>query len=480
MNAPLMISVAGIRGIVGESLTPEVVARFAAAFARGLPDRPVVVGRDARTSGPLVYHAVASGIMAAGRSVIDIGLATTPTTQIAVEHLRAAGGIILTASHNPAPWNALKFLSERGEFLGVREGARVRKQFESGRGLWVPFDRLGSEASEGAALEWHLERVLGLKMLDVPRIRSRALTIVVDGCASVGGVAVPRLLERLGARVIEVDCVPDGRFTRELEPLPRHLSRLIRAVRESGADFGVALDPDADRAAFVDGAGVPLGEEYTLALGAGVVLERKRGPVVTNLSTSRIVDAVCARAGVPLYRSAVGEAHVVAMMRARGAVAGGEGNGGMIVPDAHLGRDGLVATALVAQAVAASGKTVRELADALPRLHMVKLKLPVPAEPWPRLAARLRKGFEALRVQAGDGLRFSRGDEWIHVRPSGTEPVVRVIAESPSEARTRELVVRAREALRPKAAPRSRTGRAAKAATFSRSAAGGPGRTRRR
>ena len=454
MNAPLMISVAGIRGIVGESLTPEVMARFAAAFARGLADRPVVVGRDARSSGPAVYHAVAAGVMAAGRSVTDIGLATTPTTQIAVEHLRAAGGIILTASHNPAPWNALKFLSARGEFLGVREGARVRKQFESGRGLWVPFDRLGSEAGESGALEWHLERVLGLEVLDLARIRSRALVVAVDGCASVGGVAVPRLLERLGVRVIEVDCVPDGRFTRELEPLPQHLGRLCRAVRESGADFGVALDPDADRAAFVDAAGVPLGEEYTLALGAGVVLERKRGPVVTNLSTSRIVDAVCARASVPLYRAAVGEAHVVAMMRARGAVAGGEGNGGMIVPDAHLGRDGLVATALMAQAVAVSGKSVRELADALPRLHMVKAKLPLPPEPWPRLAARLRKGFEALRVQTGDGLRFSRGDEWLHVRPSGTEPVVRLIAETPSESRTRELIVRAREALRPRAARR--------------------------
>lgn len=478
-----MISVAGIRGIVGESLTPEVVARFAAAFARGLADRPVVVGRDARVSGPAVYHAVAAGVMAAGRSVIDIGLATTPTTQIAVEHLGAAGGIILTASHNPAPWNALKFLSPRGEFLGVREGATVRRRFDSGRGLWAPFDRLGSERQERAALDWHLERVLGLEFLDLARIRSRALTVVVDGCASVGGVAVPRLLERLGARVIEVDCVPDGRFTRELEPLPEHLGRLCRTVLEQGADFGVALDPDADRAAFVDAAGVPLGEEYTVALGAGVVVDRKPGPVVTNLSTSRIVDAICTRAGVPLYRSAVGEAHVVAMMRARGAVAGGEGNGGMIVPDAHLGRDGLVATALVAQAVTASGRTLRELADALPRLHMVKARLALPAESWERLAERLRRRFDGLRVQARDGLRFSRGEEWVHVRPSGTEPVVRVIAESPGEARTRELIGWAREALG-SAASRSRTGRVARrrssARTSARASRGRPGRARGR
>jgi len=447
VNAPLMISVAGIRGIVGESLTPEVVARFAAAFARGLPKGPVVVGRDARISGPAVFHAVAAGLMGAGRDVTDIGLATTPTTQIAVEHLRAAGGIILTASHNPAPWNALKFLSARGEFIGAREGAAVRRRFDAGRGPWAPFDRLGSESREPGALEWHLERVLGLEVLDRDAIRGRGLTVVVDGCASVGGIAVPRLLERLGARVVELDCVPDGRFTRELEPLPQHLRRLSARVRESGADFGVALDPDADRAAFVDGAGRPLGEEYTLALGLTAVLEKKRGPVVTNLSTSRIVDAVCARFGVTLHRSAVGEANVVAMMRARGAVAGGEGNGGMIVTDAHLGRDGLVATALVAQAVATSGRSLRELADALPHLHMIKAKLPLPQRPWPRLATRLRAGFGGYRVRAGDGLWFGRGDEWLHVRPSGTEPVVRVIAETPGEARTRALVAGARAAL---------------------------------
>ena len=442
-----MISVAGVRGIVGESFTPEVVTRFAAAFARSVPDGAVVVGRDARPSGPVVLHAVAAGVRAAGRDLVDLGLATTPTTQVAVEHLRASGGIILTASHNPAPWNALKFLSARGEFLDAAAGEKVRARYESGRDLWAASDRQGSERPESEALDWHLERVLGLGALDLPRIRARRLTVAVDGCASVGGIAAPRLLERLGARVVEVDCVPDGRFTRELEPLPEHLGRLSRAVRESGADFGLALDPDADRAALVDHHGQPLGEEYTLALGSAVVLARSPGPVVTNLSTSRIVDAVCARAGVRLYRTAVGEAHVVAGMRARGAVAGGEGNGGMIVPAAHLGRDGLVAAALICQALAASGRTLRELADELPRLAMLKLKLPRPAGSWERLAERLRERFHGARTQTADGLRFSRGEEWVHVRPSGTEPVIRVIAESPDEARTRELVAQARQAL---------------------------------
>jgi len=442
-----MISVAGIRGIVGASLTPPVVARFAAAFARGLEPGPVVVGRDARRSGPMVLRAVAAGLTGAGRDMIDIGLATTPATQIAVEETHAAGGVILTASHNPSEWNALKFLSGRGEFLDAETGAVVRRRYESGDGLWEPFDRLGGESQESRALEWHLKRVLALPVVDGPAIRRRHLKVAVDGCASVGGVAVPRLLRDLGCEVVELDCTPDGRFTRELEPLPEHLGALGRTVRESRADFGVALDPDADRAAFVDADGVPLGEEYSLALAAQVVLAAHKGPVVTNLSTSRIIDAVCAHAGVALHRTPVGEAHVVAGMRAHGAIVGGEGNGGVILPAAHYGRDGLVAAALVCQALAASRATLRALADTLPKLSMVKSKLGRPDEPWERTAPRLREAFPEHAADAADGLRLSRDEEWVHIRPSGTEPVVRVIAESPSETRTRELVERARRVL---------------------------------
>ena len=447
MASPLMISVAGVRGIVGDSLTPPVASRFAAAFACALGPGPVVVGRDARRSGPAVYHAVAAGLRGAGREVIDLGLATTPTTEIAVERASAAGGVIITASHNPAAWNALKFLSERGEFLGPREGAAVRAAFEADRDLWSRAEALGGERAEPAALEWHLERVLGLDVLDLGAIRDRRLAVAVDGCSSAGGLALPPLLRALGAIVTEVDCVPDGEFRRELEPLPEHLGRLERAVLESRADFGVAVDPDADRAAFVDARGAPLGEEFTLALCAQVVLARRPGPVVTNLSTSRIVDAVCRRAGVPLHRTAVGEAHVVAGMRKVGAVVGGEGNGGTILPAAHYGRDGLVAAALIAQALAGSGTTLRALADALPELHMVKRKLSLPGASWEEAAARLRRRFAGHEADDTDGLRFARGEEWVHVRPSGTEPVVRIIAEAPAAARALELVEEARAAL---------------------------------
>lgn len=447
MNAPLMISVAGVRGIVGASLTPPFLARFAAAFAREMPAGPIVVGRDARLSGPMVLQAVAAGVTAAGHDVVDLGLATTPATQLAVEHLHAAGGIIITASHNPAQWNALKFLSHRGEFLGPAEGQAVRRRFEEERDLWAAFNALGKVREERNALDWHLERVLGLRHLEVAKIRARALRVVVDGCASVGGIAVPRLLAELGATVVELDCVPNGAFTRELEPLPEHLGALGASVREARADYGVALDPDADRAAFVDALGVPLGEEYTVALGTQVVLSTERGPVVTNLSTSRILDAVCDTFGVPLHRTPVGEAHVVGRMRALGAVAGGEGNGGMILPAAHFGRDGLVAVALISQAMAVSGRSLRELAGDLPAYQMVKVKLDRSDEPWDRAADRLRSAFGSHSLDSADGLRFASGDEWVHVRASGTEPVVRVIAESLSRARTIELVELARRAV---------------------------------
>jgi phosphomannomutase len=406
----------------------------------------VVIGRDARVTGPMVRLAACAGLNAAGRDVIDIGLATTPTTQLAVEHLKAAGGVILTASHNPAPWNALKFLSAAGEFLGPREGTEVRERFETNRELWAAWDHVGSVREESAALDWHLERVLGLKHIDVPAIRKRALHVVVDGCASVGGIALPALLAALGARVTRLDCEPNGRFTRVLEPLPEHLGALGRAVREAGADLGIASDPDADRAAFVDAAGTPLGEEYTVALGTRVALATERGPVVTNLSTSRMLDAVCEQAGVPLYRTPVGEAHVVAGMHAHRAVAGGEGNGGMILPAAHHGRDALVAMALVAQAMR-DGATLRELADALPRYTMIKDKLARPEEQWGETAMRLEQAFAGWQLDATDGLRFARGESWVHVRSSGTEPVVRVIAESADAAGTRGLVDAARRAL---------------------------------
>jgi phosphomannomutase len=322
----------------------------------------------------------------------------------------------------------------------------VRERFEANRDLWSKWDQVGRVTEERHALEWHLERVLGLRHIDVAAIRKRALHVVVDGCASVGGIALPALLERLGAKVTKLDCDPNGRFTRELEPLPEHLGALGKLVQESGADLGIASDPDADRAAFVDADGKPLGEEYTVTIGTRVALATEKGPVVTNLSTTRMLDAVCTRSAVPLLRTPVGEAHVVEGMHAQRAVAGGEGNGGMILPAAHFGRDGLVAMALIAQGMA-GGATLRDLANELPRYAMIKDKLARPDEAWDAIADRLRTAFDGWALDTQDGLRFAHGESWVHVRPSGTEPVVRVIAESPEADGTRALVDQARRAL---------------------------------
>lgn len=447
MASKLMISVAGIRGIVGDSLTAPIVSRFCAALSAELGPGPIVVGRDARSSGGMMRHAVFAGLMGAGRDVVDIGLATTPATQLAVEHLKAAGGVIITASHNPSPWNALKFLSPRGEFLGAAEGSRIEARYEAKQEMWSGTAGLGTEREEANSLEWHLERVLGLACIDVAKIRARKLRVVVDGCASVGGVAVPALLERLGATAVLLDCEPNGQFTRVLEPLAEHLGALRAKVIEAQADFGVAVDPDADRAAFVDARGEALGEEYTVAIGTAVALEHQKGPVVTNLSTTRMMDAVCERFGVPLFRSRVGEAFVVQAMREHAAVAGGEGNGGMILPAAHYGRDSLVAVALVAHRMAVTAKSLQEVAAELPKYQMLKDKLTRPDTPWEPAEVRLKRAFPDHVLDSTDGLRFSRNEEWVHVRASGTEPVVRVIAESPQEHRTRELIEFARHAI---------------------------------
>jgi phosphomannomutase len=443
----LMVSVAGIRGIVGESLTPPVVASYAGAFASVVGPGTVVVGRDARSSGPVVQQVVSAALRAAGCDVVDLGLAATPTVEVAVERLGACGGVILTASHNPAPWNALKLLSARGEFLDAPTGDRVRALAESGRPRWVGWERLGSERREERALGWHLERVLALPELDRDALRRRRLVVVVDGCRSVGGLAVPPLLEALGCEVVRLDCEPDGKFTRELEPLPENLGTLGAAVRESHADLGLALDPDADRVALVDERGRAVGEEYTLALAARVVLRRRKGPVVTNLSTSRMIDDVADAAGVAVHRTPVGEAHVVAAMRELGAIVGGEGNGGVILPAVHHGRDGLVGSALACQALLDGGAPLSEITAALPQYTLWKQKLERGTREWPALADALRRAFAGMAVDTRDGMRFSGAGEWIHVRPSGTEPVIRVIAESPGEPRTRELCERARHVL---------------------------------
>jgi phosphomannomutase len=436
-----MVGVSGIRGVVGTSLTAPVLLDYAAAFGRHVGGGRVVVGRDARPSGAWVFEVVAGALAGVGCDVLDVGLVPTPAVQVAVLELGAAGGIVISASHNPAPWNALKLLDGRGEFLDGETSARYRAGVGAA-GPWATHEALGRIERVAGAVDWQVRRALAHPAIERAGW-PRAPRIVVDGCRSVGGLATPRALAALGATVFELDCEPDGAFTRGLEPVPANLGALGRRVRAEGADFGLAHDPDADRAALVGPDGEPLGEEATLALAVRVVLARHPGPVVTNLSTSRMIDDLAAAAGVPCHRTAVGEAWVVAGMRQSGAVIGGEGNGGVIAPEAHLGRDGTVAAVLVAQAWADAGGDLAAAVRALPRYVMMKERVEGVTD-WPRRADELTTLFADCTVDPTDGLRFERGRAWIHVRPSGTEPIVRLIAEAPEAAAAEALLSRAR------------------------------------
>jgi phosphomannomutase len=442
---PLMVSVSGIRGVVGRTLTAPLLIQYASAFGRFVGPGAVVVGRDARASGPWVLSAVTAALTGVGVDVLDVGAVPTPAVQVAVLEHGAAGGIVISASHNPGPWNALKLLGPTGEFLDADASARFLAGVKDG-GTWAEADELGEVRATPGAVDAQLKRALAHPALERASW-PRPPRVVVDGCRSVGGIATPRALVELGCVVVELDCKPDGQWTRGLEPTPENLGALATAVRESGADFGLAHDPDADRCALVGPDGTPLGEERTLALAVRVVLARKKGPVVTNLSTSRMVEDLAEAAGVRFLRTKVGEAHVVTGMKATDAVIGGEGNGGVIAPEAHLGRDGTVAAVLACQAWADAGGDMAEAVRTLPSYVMMKDKLEDVTD-WPSRAAVLERRFDGFALDRTDGLRFSAGRAWLHVRPSGTEPIVRLIAEAEDRAATSDLISRAREALR--------------------------------
>jgi phosphomannomutase len=446
----LMVSVSGIRGRVGESLTPEVVARFAAAFggwaAASGGSRLVVVGRDSRVSGPMFHRIAVGALQSVGCTVMDIGLTTTPTCQLAVEHHHAAGGLMLSASHNPIEWNALKCIGPTGLFLEAAQGAAMRALVDTGI-PYVTWDRLGEVEHDDRAVSRHLERVLSLPYLDLAGLRRRRFKVVLDCCRGAGSVIMPELLERLGCEVTVINGEPDGRFPRSPEPVAENLGELERNVQESGADVGFAVDPDVDRLAIVSDAGKAIGEDYTLALATRLVLRHRRGLVVTNLSTSRVVEDAAEAGGSSLRRAPVGEVNVAVAMRDSGAVIGGEGNGGVILPEVHLGRDAPVGAALVLQLMLDEAHPLSEVVDALPRYVIVKEKLDRPEADLDAVYAALVAAFPDAEVDRQDGARLSWDDRWVHVRPSGTEPIVRVIAEAPDEAGARALVAQAREPL---------------------------------
>ncbi len=446
----LMVSVSGVRGRVGEALTPEIVTQFAAAFGAFSLARSnsnaIVLGRDSRVSGPMFHSAVVAALQSVGANIIDIGMAPTPTVQLAVEHHHAAGGLAITASHNPVEWNALKFIGPAGLFLDAAEGKAMRAYLDMGipRASW---DKLGVLTHDRDAIDRHIEAVLALPFVDVEGIRSRKFVVALDTCHGAGADIMQRLMERLGCVVHGINLEPHGRFHRPPEPVAENLGELCALVKKTGAVIGFATDPDVDRLALVSEQGTAIGEDWTLALAARVVLGQRPGPVVTNLSTSRILDDVAGRLGVAVERAPVGEVNVATRMRDLNAVIGGEGNGGVILPALHLGRDAPVAVALLLQLLHESGGTVTAIVSSYPQYRIVKDKLDRPEASLDVVYEALRRGFPDAVVDTQDGLRLSWDDRWVHVRPSGTEPIVRVIAEGPTEADARELVRRCREPL---------------------------------
>ena len=443
MSDTLMVSVSGVRGLVGTDLTPEIVACWAAAFGTwaktGKGKSRVVLGRDARTSGPMFASAATAGLNSVGCDVIDVGLVATPTVQLAVEHHRAAGGIMLTASHNPIEWNALKFVGPDGIFLDTAAGSRVRELAAGDSLPRATYDVIGAVVADADAIARHLTSVLALRGVDVKAIRRRRFRVALDTVRGAGGAVMPELLERLGCRVTAINLETDGLFPRPPEPVPENLKALSTLVRRKKADIGIAVDPDVDRLAIVDEKGRPIGEDYTLAFAVRAVRPSSRQTVVCNLSTSLVVEDAAKEFGAKVARAPVGEAHVARKMIALKAVIGGEGNGGVMYPALHVGRDAPVALALVLALLARERVTVSDLVARAPRYTIVKAKVPR----GPRLEPvyeGLRRGFPGAAVDTQDGLRLAWPDRWLHVRPSGTEPIIRLIAEAPSGADADQLI----------------------------------------
>jgi phosphomannomutase len=442
-----MAGVSGVRGVVGEGLTPEVLLGYAGTFAAGLGPGPIVFGRDSRPTGDALRHAVLAGLLGAGRTVLDLGIVPTPTVQLEVERHRAAGGLALTASHNPVEWNALKFVGPSGRFLAPAEASAFLGRIGTPV-PWVRWDGIGRTVLVPDAVAHHVDRILDLEEVRPLRKDPPKLRVVLDAVHGAGGAIARRLFEALRLDFTLLFEEPTGLFPRPPEPRGEHLGVLAGTVRAQGADVGMAFDPDVDRLSLVDASGRPLGEELTLPLAADHVLGIRPGPVVTNLSTSARLDAVAAKHGQTVVRTPVGEANVVEGILAAKARIGGEGNGGVILPALHLGRDAPVAAALILAGLADRRIALEAWAATLPVKAMVKVQLPAAGEPaWDRVKTAILVVLRGAREDRRDGLWMGDGEEWVHCRKSGTEPILRIIAEAATPERAQGLAAAARDAL---------------------------------
>ena len=429
----LKIGVSGVRGIVGQSLRPQLVVGFAEAFGTFLDGGVVVIGRDPRPSGEMILNALVGGLLSSGCSVIDVGVCPTPTMQHAVVDLAADGGIAITASHHPSEWNALKFCRDDGVFLNQYQAEELLSVYHQGAFVQYPHDRLGRVGQDEGAINRHLSKVLS--SIDGDSVAQMAPKVVIDSVNGAGADCAEGLLQKMGCEVVAINDVPSGRFPRDPEPIPQNLGQLCEAVREHRADIGFAQDADGDRLAIVSAEGEAIGEEFTLAFAADVMAERREGPLVTNLSTSRMIEEVGQKHGCEVIRAKVGEVNVVERMLAVDAIGGGEGNGGVIDPNLHHCRDNLAAMALILQGMATRNLTVSEWARSFRPGAIVKDRLPCPAGKTQRAVIALRRHYEGAEMDLTEGVKvFFEDGAWMHARPSNTEAIMRVIAEADDRA----------------------------------------------
>lgn len=449
----LIKSISGIRGTIGgkvqENLTPIDAVTFAAAYGTWLKQHQnkekikVVIGRDARISGEMIKNLVQYTLIGLGIDVVNIGLSTTPTVEIAVPMEQADGGIILTASHNPKEWNALKLLNNKGEFIDAEDGASVLKIAQENNFNFAPVDNLGEIFINDAYMDIHIDEVTQLPLVNTEAIKNRKFRVVVDGVNSTGGIIIPNLLKELGVEVIKLYCEPNGNFPHNPEPLKEHLSDICKKVVEEKADFGIVIDPDVDRLAFICENGEMFGEEYTLVACADYILQKNKGNVVSNLSSSRALRDIAEKYNVGYYAAAVGEVNVVTEMKRTNAVIGGEGNGGIIYPELHYGRDALVGIVLFLSLLAEKNCTIKQLRDSYPAYFMSKNKIQLTEAINPEeILKKMEKKYTNEQISTIDGLKIDFADCWVHLRKSNTEPIIRIYTEAKSQNEADNLALR--------------------------------------
>ncbi|MCS7229187.1 MAG: phosphoglucosamine mutase [Candidatus Kryptonium sp.] len=436
-----MVSVSGVRGVVGEALTPFEIVKFVSAFAEFSGRGKIMVGRDTRAHSFFISNIVSGTLIAMGCEVVDIGVCPTPTLQLAVEHSDAKGGVMITASHNPEKWNGLKFISADGTFLSPEQHKKFVELSES-KLSFARWDKIGNYAQDRSFIEKHIQKILQISFIDAERIRKRRFKVVVDCINGAGSEIVPKLLEEFGCKVVKLNCDGSGVFTHEPEPLPENLTELCEVVKQTESDFGIAVDPDADRLVIVTEKGEPFGEEYTIVQAVKIVLDKKgiNKNVVVNLSTTKAVEEIAKNYNAKVYRSPVGEINVVKKMKETDAIIGGEGSGGVILPEVHYGRDSLVGIALFLQNLVEFGGKVSEFKKTLPEFEIFKTKINIEGVNPDEIFKKVKEIYSDAEINTEDGLRIDFGDKWVHIRKSNTEPILRIIAEAKSKKEAEEIV----------------------------------------